>query len=366
MKPLNIDVVKKTAKAVVIGASALALGSCSMVNSVVGGDMKITADFENIAGMYEGNPITVLGLEVGKVDKIIPHGDLVEVHMTIDGDVEIPKSAMAVVVSPSIVTNRHIEFTPRYVEGETLEDGDHLPLEKTDVPVELDTMLKTIDQFADALKPQEGQEGVGPLSGRVLYPMLNGQGEKMRDTLNALSSALKVGVDNKGAIANIITKLNELTTMLAENDQAVRDFSNQATQMTTMLAEQAPGLQATLQQLYDFLNNTSSVFAQHQDQLVDTLTRMNTVIDQLRQNARGVTEVVDVAPMLLQSIHRSMNYEQGYVRLHALIGTNLAGGELVSLFCERIQMRSDGCRTGRPEDFGPDFGLTAALLGLTK
>jgi hypothetical protein len=29
-------------------------------------------------------------------------------------------------------------------------------------------------------------------------------------------------------------------------------------------------------------------------------------------------------------------------------------------------MKSDGCRTGRPEDFGPDFGLTAALLGLTK
>lgn len=362
----KIGIVKRTAQVLVIGVSAVALGSCSVVNSVTGGDLEITADFENIAGMFEGNPITVLGLEVGKVDKIVPHGDLVEVHMTIDGDVQIPKDAMAVVVSPSIVTDRHIEMTPRYVEGDTLESGDHLPLERTDVPVELDTMLKTIDKFADALKPQEGQEGVGPLSGRVLYPMLNGQGAKMRDTLNALSSALKVGVDNKDHIANIIIKLNELTTMLAENDQAVRDFSNQATQMTTMLAEQAPGLQATLQQLYDFLNNTSSIFAQHQDQLVDTLNRMNTVIEQLRANAHGVTEVVDVAPMLLQSIHRSMNYEQGYVRLHALIGTNLANGELISLFCERIQMKSDGCRTGRPEDFGPDFGLTAALLGLTK
>lgn len=366
MNPKKTGLVKKAAQALVVGASVLALGSCSTVNSMVGGDMKITADFENIAGMFEGNMITVLGLPVGKVDKIVPQGDFVEVHMTIDGDVEIPENAMAVVVSPSIVTDRHIELTPRYVEGETLQDGDHLPLERTDVPIELDTMLKTIDKFAEALKPQEGQEGIGPLSGRVLYPMLNGQGAKLRDTLNALSGALKVGVDNKDAISDIIIKLNELTTMLAENDQAVRDFSNYATQMTTMLAEQAPGLQGTLQQLYDFLNNTSSVFAEHQDQLADTLTRMNTVIDQLRQNSHGVTEVVDVAPMLLQSIHRSMNYEQGYVRLHALIGTNLAGGELVSLFCERIQMKSDGCRTGRPEDFGPDFGLTAALLGLTK
>lgn len=356
---------KNTAKALVIGAAALALGSCSLVNNAVGNTIQVTADFENIAGMFEGNPITVLGLEVGKVDKIVPRGDLVEVHMSLDGDVKIPKDAMAVLISPSIVTDRHIEMTPVYTEGETLSDGDHLPLERTDTPIELDTLLKTIDKFSEALKPKPGQEGVGPLSGRVLYPMLDGQGARIRDTLNALSSAVKVGVDNKDALSNVIIKLNELTTMLAENDQSVRDFSNQVTQMTTLLAQQAPGLQATLAQLRDFLDNTSTTLTQHQDQLADTLTRMNTVIEQLRTNAHGITEVVDVAPLLLQNIDRSMNRELGYVRLHALIGTNL-NGELVSLFCERIQMRADGCRTGRMEDFGPDFGLTAALLGLTK
>ncbi|MBF6150545.1 mammalian cell entry protein, partial [Nocardia nova] len=97
------------------------------------------------------------------------------------------------------------------------------------------TLIKTIDQVAAALKPQEGSEGLGPLSGRVLYPMLDGNGEKIRDTLNALSSALKVGVDNKDAISSIIIKLNDLTTMLAENDQSVRDFSNRVTQMTGLL-----------------------------------------------------------------------------------------------------------------------------------
>lgn len=92
---------------------------------------------------------------------------------------------------------------------------------------------------------------------------------------------------------------------------------------------------------------------------------MTAVTDQLRQNARGLTEVIDVAPMLLESIDKSMNKELGYIRLHGIVGTTLAG-EQISLFCERIQMRADGCRTGRMEDFGPDFGLTAALLGLTK
>lgn len=360
---------KMFGRSLMVGVTALAIGSCSMlpgsVNDALGNTIRVTADFENIAGMYEGNPITVLGLDVGKVEKIVPKGTFVEVHMSIDSGVKVPKDAIAAIVSPSIVTDRHIELTPVYTEGETLSDGEHLPLSRTRTPVELDTMIKTIDQFAAALKPQPGSEGLGPLSGRVLYPMLNGQGEKIRDTLNALSGALQVGVDNKDAVSNIIIKLNELTTMLAENDQSVRDFSDKVTQMTGLLAEQAPGLQATLQQINDFLANTSSVFVQYQDQLGSTLTGLTNVTDQLRQNAFGMTEIVDVAPMLLQSIDGTMNRQGGFIRLHGLIGTALSG-EIVTLFCQRIQMRADGCQTGNMQDFGPDYGLTAALLGLTK
>ncbi|QIS16831.1 MlaD family protein [Nocardia arthritidis] len=356
-------------RALAAGVLALTLGGCSLlpssVNDSLGNTIKITADFQNIAGMYEGNPVTVLGLNVGKVEKIVPHGTMIEVHMSIDKDVKIPKDAMAAIISPSIVTDRHIELTPVYTAGDTLKDGAHLPLAKTKTPVELDTMIKTIDQFAAALKPEPGQDGIGPLSGRVLYPMLNGNGTKLRDTLNALSSALKVGVDNKDAVSNIIIKLNELTTMLAENDQAVRDFSNRTTQLTGLLAEQAPGLQATLDQMNAFLANTNGAFSQYQDKLASSLAGLTNVTNQLRANAYGLTEVVDVAPMLMQNIDNMMNRQGNYVRLQALIGTALSG-EMVSVFCERVQMRADGCRTGNMQDFGPDYGLTAALLGLTK
>ncbi|WP_327111127.1 MCE family protein [Nocardia sp. NBC_01730] len=369
MKLRSAFQLKTVAKTLMISAAALAVGSCSLlpssVNNALGTTMRITADFENIAGIYEGNPVTVLGLDVGKVDKIVPKGTLIEVHISIDKDVKIPKDAMAAIISPSIVTDRHIELTPVYTAGDTMSDGAHLPKGRTKTPVELDTMIKTIDQFAAALKPEPGQEGLGPLSGRVLYPMMNGNGAKMRDTLNALSGALKVGVDNKDAVSNIIVKLNDLTTMLAENDQSVRDFSNRMTQMSGLLAEQSPGLQATLEQLNAFLANTSTTLSQYRDQLSGSMTGLTNVTQQLRDNAYGINEVVDLAPMVMQNIDGMVNREHGYVRLHGVIGTALSG-EIVSLFCERIQMKADGCRTGNMQDFGPDYGLTAALLGLTK
>ncbi|MGY2125698.1 MlaD family protein [Nocardia gipuzkoensis] len=352
-------------KAFAVGIAALTVSGCSLLPQVGDEPTRITADFDNIAGVYVGNPVTVLGLEVGRVERIVVKSTLIEVYLSIKSEVKIPKDAMAVLISPSIVTDRHIELSPVYSHGETLADGAHLPKSQTKTPVELDTLIQTIDQFTAALEPHDEMEGSGPLSGRVLHPLLEGNGTKIRDTLQALSSALKVGTDNKDAVSNIIIRLNELTSMLAENDRAVRDFSDKVTQMNGLLAEQAPGLQATLDQLSAFLANTSGTFGQYQHQLADTLAGLTNVTDQLRADAHGLTEVVDLTPMVFQNIDNVIDRQHGHARVKMMLFTAL-NGEIVSLFCERIQMKADGCRTGNMQDFGPDYGLTAALLGLTK
>lgn len=352
----------------ILAAAAFALltASCAAVPGG-GATIQVTADFENVAGVYEGNEVSVLGIPIGTVDKITPRGTYVEVAMSLDADTKVPADAIAAGVSPSVVTDRHVELTPVYSgDGPTLADGDHIPLGRTRTPVELDTMIKTIDEFAAALSPDPATGEPGPLSGNILYSSLNGQGDEIHETLVALSNALQTGLDNQDAISMTIVKLNDLTQMIAENDQTVRDFSNRLTQTSQLLAEQAPGLQATLDQLNDFLANTSIVLAENQEQLGGALTRLTGTTDQLRRNAHQLTEVVDVAPLLFQNFDNAVSREHQALRLHLLTDRALFDNEQLSLFCERIQMRSDGCRTGKLKDFGPDLGLTAALLGMTE
>ncbi|MGV9435064.1 mammalian cell entry protein, partial [Nocardia sp. NPDC003246] len=147
--------------------------------------------------------------------------------------------------------------------------------------------------------------------------------------------------------------------------QSVRDFSNRVTAMSGLLAEQAPGLQATLDQLNAFLANTSTTFGDHEDDLTEALLGLTEATAQLRANSDAMVEIVDIVPLLMQNIDGAIDHERRFVRIHALVGTALSG-EIVSVFCERVQMKSDGCRSGNMQDFGPDYGLTAALLGLTK
>ncbi|MEV0080026.1 mammalian cell entry protein, partial [Nocardia neocaledoniensis] len=92
---------------------------------------------------------------------------------------------------------------------------------------------------------------------------------------------------------------------------------------------------------------------------------LTNVSNQLRANSGAMVEIVDIVPLLMQNIDGAMDKEGRYFRSHALIGPALSG-EIISVFCERVQMRADGCRSGNMQEFGPDYGLTAALLGLTK
>ncbi|MBL1075538.1 MCE family protein [Nocardia sp. 2] len=349
-------------------AAAVASGCSALPDSLNGeaylGDrIRVSADFENVAGLYAGNEVAVLGVPVGTVDSVTPKGSYVQVVMSIDRGVQVPADAMAALVNPQLITNRHVELAPAYTGGETLRDGAHIPLPRTRVPVELDRILENFDQLGAALK---GDSDTGPMASRVLFPLLNGNGDRLRETLDNLSAAFEVTFANKDQIANTIIKLNEITQIIASNDQTVRDFSGRLTELVSLMGEQAPGLQAVLAQLEDFVTNTATLVGENEDQLAGALTRFVGITDQMRANARALTEIVDVGPLMFQNLANATSTEHQALRLHGLLDKVVLDNEILSMFCERVMMRVDGCRTGRIQDFGPDFGLTAALLGMTS
>ncbi|MEV6061575.1 MCE family protein [Nocardia asteroides] len=345
------------------GCSALPHSLTSLPDRLLGKEETITADFENVAGLYVGNEVSVLGMPVGRVTELVPQGKYVQVHMVVDAEVDLPADVVAALVSPQMITNRHIELTPAYTGGPTLPRGSHIPFGRTRTPVELDRILRNFDDIGKALA---GSNTDGPMASRVLFPLLDGNGDRIRETLAALSGAFEVTLANKDQISNAIVRLNDVTQILAENDATVRDFSARLTQLVTLMREQAPGLQAVLAQLNDFVANTSAVVGENEQPLTEALLRLITITAQMRDHARGLTEVVDIAPLFLGNLGNAVSPEAKAVRLHLLTDKSLLDNELLSLFCQRVELRADGCRTGRLEDFGPDFGLFAALLGLTR
>src|SRR5215210_7053150 len=113
----------------------------------------LTAHFPRTVSIYEGSDVRVLGVPVGTVDTVTPSGTDVEVTMSYDASVKIPRDAAAVIVSPSIVGDRVVQLTPVWTEGPVLADGATLEADRTAGPLELDQVYQSLDDLTVALGP---------------------------------------------------------------------------------------------------------------------------------------------------------------------------------------------------------------------
>lgn len=327
----------------------------------------VTADLDNVSGLYEGNDVSVLGMPVGAVESIVPRGDHMQVTLSIDSGIQLPADVRVVTVSPSLVTNRHVELTPPYRgEGPVLEDGAHVPIERTKTPVEIDRLIAAVDELAVSFAgPGNGE---GPIADTLdlTSRVLGGNGERMGAALDDLSRMLEIGGANSDSLQRLIVALSEVTHLAAENDTQVREFGSGMEQVLGQAATEADRIGRIIPQINDVAATLAALIADNESRYPELLENLRQLTTQMYEHGRELRETVDVAPMLLENLYLASVPGTGEMRAHLLTDRGVLDTELINEFCIRIQMKSEGCRTGRVMDFGPDFGITDALLGLTQ
>ena len=89
----------------------------------------------------------------------------------------VPADADAVVLAPSLVSDRYVQFSPVYDGGAKMKDGATVPLERTATPVELDQVYGALDDLSAALGPN-GANKNGALSDLVDVGAANLEGQR--------------------------------------------------------------------------------------------------------------------------------------------------------------------------------------------
>src|SRR5690349_2905193 len=65
------------------------------------GTRTVTAHFPHSIGIFEGSDVTIMGVSVGRVQKITPHGSSVTVEMTYSSDYKLPADVKAAIITPT-------------------------------------------------------------------------------------------------------------------------------------------------------------------------------------------------------------------------------------------------------------------------
>lgn len=327
--------------------------------------MKITAHFDDAVGLYEGNGVSVLGMSVGKVTKIVSRDSYVEVELSIDHGIDIPANAEAVTISNSLLTDRVVELTPAWgsdrASPEKMRSGTILTSDRTRTPVEFDKTLSMIDKLGKALHGDE--RGQGPLGDLINLgaDLTSASGPKLKATLDRLSQALRVGQD-KGAhskqnIQAIITSVAELSQSAADNDAAIREFGSNLRQLSDILAAENLGSGTTGATTNQLLAEATRLLEGHREGLQHTFGQTQTITNAIMDNRRELMEGLDVAPLLVDNLYNSIDENAGSFRVHVLVDKMLFNSQYTKEICNLMGLKQLGCATGTPRDYLPDFGV---------
>lgn len=302
-------VTRTAAGAALVVAAAVGTSSCSLVpsgvNSALGRAIEVTAYFDSVAGLYNGNDIAVLGMPVGRITQIQPEGQRVKVRFTVDKSVPIPKDVTAAIVNTSIVTTRHIELSPVYTDGDQLSNGDTVA--HTKAPVEIADLFDSVDKLMRSFAGDGG--GKGPLAD--FLGLANGitdeNGQRFAEAVTQMSKAGKLAADNGDTLVELIKMINDLTSKLVANYPKMRVFSASVTDVAATLDRQSPGLVAAMADLNVMLRNTTDFLAGNAGTIGVSTSKLAALTENLGDYSRQLVETIDLGPLLFQNLSNSVS-----------------------------------------------------------
>ena len=273
---------------------------------------KLTAYFDQTVGVYPGSTVRVLGVQVGTIDDVTPEGTQVKVEMSVDRNIAIPANAQAVVVAPSVVSDRYIQLAPVYTGGPVMGDNATIPRDRTATPVELDQLYNSLNKLATSLGPNGANQN-GALSNllNTAAANLNGNGENLHNTITQLSQLSQTLDSNKDNLFATIDNLAQFTTTLANSDATVRKVTQQLSDVSGFLSSERGNLGAAVQQLSNALGQVQGFISDNRSAIKSNVDNLTQVTQVLVGERSALAETLDDAPLALTNLVNAYNASSG-------------------------------------------------------
>lgn len=299
---------------------ALIGGGFVAIRAAFFGPTTITALFTTATAIYPGDDVKVSGVKVGTIDAIEPQGTQIKIVMNVDSGVAVPADAQAVIVAQNLIAARYVQLTPAYrasdpASGPRMADGAVIPLERTAIPVEWDEVKEQLERLATDLGP------TGDLStssvGRFIDSAANsleGNGDKLRQTLAQLSGVGRILADGSGNFVDVIKNLQVFVTALRDSNQQLVAFNDRLATLSSVLDGSRSDLDAALTDLSVALDEVTRFVAGTRDQTAEQIRGLASVTQTLVDSKMDFEQILHVTPNAFANAYNIYDPDIGAVR----------------------------------------------------
>ena len=263
----------------------------------------VTADIDQAPNLFAGGRVMVRGVEIGEISDVTPHVDGVRVEMEISNDIEIPADAELAVVPITVISDRYVQFYPAYRSGPTLADGDHIGVDRTVIPAELDEVLAQLEGLLSALEPRRGERR-GPLA-----KIINGLDEALVDRSDALAGTLEGGATvlenlarSDAQITGLIRNLDRVFIALANRSSELGLVNERFELVAEALAGDRADLEGTIENLGFLSGQTSQLIDESGESLAKSFRRLENVLGTVLEHQDALTQGIKWNNVIAQGL----------------------------------------------------------------
>ncbi|OSC22878.1 mammalian cell entry protein [Mycobacterium vulneris] len=290
-------------------------GAAVVVRNTFFGPRTITAYFTTATAIYPHDEVRVSGVKVGNIKSIQPQGTRAKIILSVDHGVPIPADAKAVIVAPNLVASRYVQLTPAYRDtGPVMQDGAVIPVERTAVPVEWDEVKTQLMRLATDLGPKSGVSGTSV--GRFIDSAANaldGNGDKLRQTLGQLSGVGRILANGSGNIVDIIKNLQTFVGALRDSNVQIEQFNGRLATLTSVVNDSKSDLDAALTDLSTAVGEVRRFIAGTRNQTSEQIARLADVTQNLVDHHMALENILHTSPNAFGNFFNDYNADTGTI-----------------------------------------------------
>jgi phospholipid/cholesterol/gamma-HCH transport system substrate-binding protein len=265
----------------------------TITNAGYGEQIVYRAEFTDVAGLVEGDEVRISGVRVGQVTGIglaePTDRPVAEVELEVSSDVPLPAGVEATIRYRNLVGQRYIALTDSDGSaGETLDEGDVIPLARTTPALDLTTLFGGFRPLLQALSPAD----MNRLSFEIIQ-VFQGEGGTVQSLLSHVASLSDSLADRDAVIGSMIDNLTTVMGTVAERDQ-------QLSGLIVSMQEFVTGLAGDREAIFDSLQTIDTLAVSTSDFLEDARAPLAADIRALGDLSTNLADTGDVVENFLQ------------------------------------------------------------------
>jgi phospholipid/cholesterol/gamma-HCH transport system substrate-binding protein len=286
----------------IIGLVVLALLATAAYNvdslPIIGGGTRYTAEFTEAAGLRASDPVSIAGVQVGRVTAVELAGDRVRVSMRIK-DAWIGDQTNASIEIKSLLGAKSVSLDPR---GErALDPRTIIPLQRTAAPYDV---VQALNGLSGTL--QEIDTGQLERSLQTLADTFRGTPAEVRGTLDGLSRLSRTVANRDQEIHHLLVNTYAVSGVLAGRNA---EFTRLLADGNLLLAEvrrRREVISVLLSSTQRLSVQLRGLVADNRQQLRPALEQLDRVAAVLQRNQENLDRALQLAPVFIRLLTNTL------------------------------------------------------------